>query len=420
MAPSAYLLTNCAACAAPLAHDAPRCVRCRSRYCDATCQQDHWRRGHKQICKKIHRGGDAERYHANKKYKEAVAVAVEKCAEDAKGQTCYICTKGVFQRTNEGLVRMCACRGTAGFAHVSCLAEQAKILVAEAVENNLDDKVYQARWDRWSTCSLCEQEYRGVVAHALGWACWKTYCDNVFGRVALNRLATSMMKDERWEEGLLVHQSQLAKLRTEFPVNQEGVIDVLNNLKECYEKLGRTDAAIATSREIYCEKGQFYGNSHRSTLLAAGKLAADLVHHRHLHEAKELLSNLYDLQKVGDDVDEFHLKELYAMTLHDFHFYGYDDYREDLRKALEILEELVETSIRVHGEDHVMTESLWDLLWQVRDEQLDWSIDDLTPETRLAYHYDGKYEYSADSEEDADTAATTTSYISETSDFENA
>ena len=26
-------LTKCAACAAPLAHDAPRCVRCQVRYC---------------------------------------------------------------------------------------------------------------------------------------------------------------------------------------------------------------------------------------------------------------------------------------------------------------------------------------------------------------------------------------------------
>jgi hypothetical protein len=50
------------------------------RYCDATCQHDHWRRGHKQVCKKIHRGGNAEQYHADKKYKEAVAVAVEACA----------------------------------------------------------------------------------------------------------------------------------------------------------------------------------------------------------------------------------------------------------------------------------------------------------------------------------------------------
>ena len=28
------ILTTCAACAAPLAHDAPRCVRCKVRYCD--------------------------------------------------------------------------------------------------------------------------------------------------------------------------------------------------------------------------------------------------------------------------------------------------------------------------------------------------------------------------------------------------
>ena len=52
------LLINCAACAAPLAINAPRCVRCRTRYCNSTCQHDHWRRGHKQMCKKIHRGGN--------------------------------------------------------------------------------------------------------------------------------------------------------------------------------------------------------------------------------------------------------------------------------------------------------------------------------------------------------------------------
>ena len=29
------ILTTCAACAAPLAHDAPRCIRCKLRYCKA-------------------------------------------------------------------------------------------------------------------------------------------------------------------------------------------------------------------------------------------------------------------------------------------------------------------------------------------------------------------------------------------------
>ena len=96
---------------------------------------DHWRRGHKQMCKKIHRGGNAEQYNADKKYKEAVADAVEACTDDTKGRTCYICMEGVKRHTGEGLVRMCACNGTAGYAHVSCLAEQAKILVAEGEEN---------------------------------------------------------------------------------------------------------------------------------------------------------------------------------------------------------------------------------------------------------------------------------------------
>ena len=33
------ILTNCAACAAPLAHNAPRCVRCWTRYCDENCHR---------------------------------------------------------------------------------------------------------------------------------------------------------------------------------------------------------------------------------------------------------------------------------------------------------------------------------------------------------------------------------------------
>ena len=42
-------------------------------------------------------------------------------------------------------------------------------------ENNLGASVLEERFDRWCLCSLCEQRYHGVVYHALGWACWKTY-----------------------------------------------------------------------------------------------------------------------------------------------------------------------------------------------------------------------------------------------------
>ena len=80
------MITTCAACGKQLEHNAPRCVRCKSQYCDAACQHDHWRRGHKQMCKKIHRAGNAEQYHADKNYKEAVAEAVEALADGRRQQ----------------------------------------------------------------------------------------------------------------------------------------------------------------------------------------------------------------------------------------------------------------------------------------------------------------------------------------------
>ena len=73
-------------------------------------------------------------------------------------------------------MRMCACRGAAGFAHLSCLVRQAEIPVAEAEENNLGDEAFDAKWARWTKCGLCEQNHYGYVACGLGWACWKTYC----------------------------------------------------------------------------------------------------------------------------------------------------------------------------------------------------------------------------------------------------
>ena len=97
--------TCCAACGTPLANTAPRCGDCHTRYCGRGCQKQHWKAGHKKDCKKIKRGGGAEQYYADKKCAEAVAVAVEKCADDTKGQTCYICLEALHPRTRPSPVR---------------------------------------------------------------------------------------------------------------------------------------------------------------------------------------------------------------------------------------------------------------------------------------------------------------------------
>ena len=67
----------------------------------------HWKKGgHKALCQQIKSGGGAEQYHADKKYKEAVAVAVEACAEDTKGQTCYISAKRRVSTKRRGLATL--------------------------------------------------------------------------------------------------------------------------------------------------------------------------------------------------------------------------------------------------------------------------------------------------------------------------
>ena len=322
------ILTTCAACAAPLAHDAPRCVRCKTRYCDSTCQHDHWRRGHKQICKKIHRGGNAEQYNADKKYKEAVAVAVEACADDTKGQKCYICLEAVHLHTGEGLVRGCACGDRdgvkspeLGVAHVSCLARQAMILVAEVEEDNLGDGAYRERWTRWHKCSLCEQEYHGPVCCAMGWACWKTYadqsnesnCHRVVNAMTILGLGLASVGD--YQAALRVHEAQLTMGQSE-----DSELAFKHNIARCHLNTGRLEEAARLFRLIYRRRKDLDGIHHTGTLVAATQLAFTLIKLERFAEVKAL--TLPIIQKHPRDTS---LRIAYSRALYQNEAASHDD-----------------------------------------------------------------------------------------------
>ena len=348
------ILTNCAACAAPLAHDAPRCVRCKLRYCNATCQHDHWRRGHKQMCKKIHRGGNAEQYNADKKYKEAVAVAVEACADDTKGQTCYICTQALHWKTKEGLVRMCACSGTSGSAHVSCLAEQAKILVAEAEENNLEQ---QPRWERWHKCGLCEQDCYGIVRCALGWACWKTYLGRPEAawarRLAMQALGNGLSAADHNEEALSVYEAELA-MKRRLGASEDSILSVQGNLAGAYLQLGRKEQASRMLRDVYSGYLRLYGTDHRDTLREAYNYANTLNGLQRFAEAKALMRRTMPVaRRVLGENDEatLRMRWCYARAL----YRDAGATLDDLREAATTLEDAERIARRVFGGAHPLT-----------------------------------------------------------------
>ena len=353
------LLTQCAACAAPLGlTSGKKCGRCSTRYCGAACQKQHWEvGGHDKLCKKIKKAGGAEQYHANQKYADTVAIAAKECADDTKGQTCYICTQALHWKTKEGLVRMCSCRGTAGFAHVSCLVEQAQILFAEAEENNLDEKVQQARWDRWHTCGLCEQEYLGDVRCALGWACWKTYVGrpetDSSRQLAFGVLGNGLQRACHYEDALSVRETELSMLRR-HGADEEVIFAVQQNLAGTYRSLGRLDDCLRTQQDVYSRTLELYGEESPEALGTANNYAVSLKDLSRFEETKSLLRKMMPVARrvLGeDDTLTLRIRWAYADALCRDPNTTLDDFRE----AATTLEETAPTARRVLGGAHPIT-----------------------------------------------------------------
>ncbi len=350
------ILTTCAVCATDLGLTlGKKCGRCSTRYCGPECQKKHWEEGgHDKLCKTIKKAGGAEQYNANTKYAEAVAAAAEACAEDTKGQTCDICTQALHWKTKEGLVRGCSCRGTAGFVHVSCLAEQAKILFAEVEYNNLDDKAKDIRWARWSTCSLCEQSYHGVVMHALGWACWKTYLGRPEGDMArylsMEQLGNGLSEKGHNEDALSVEEARLSLLRR-LGASEEDMLQTQANLAITHAQLGHLDKALSMERDVYSGRLKLQGEEHTKTLEAANNYAASLKDLRRFEEAKALLRKTMPVARrvLGNDHRiTLVMRQTYAQTI-------YKDYGatlDDLHEAVTTLEEIEPIARRVLGGLH--------------------------------------------------------------------
>ena len=127
---------------------------------------------------------------------------------------------------------------------MSCLAEQAKILLDEGEENNL---VLNTRWLRWTTCSLCEQEYHGVVRCALGWVCWKTYVGrpevDALRGLAMNVLGNGLYAEAHHEDELSVREAQLSMLRR-VGASEERMLVAQSNIAGTFRLLGRLEQAL--------------------------------------------------------------------------------------------------------------------------------------------------------------------------------
>ena len=240
-----------------------------------------------------------------------------------------------------------------GFAHVSCLAEQAKILVAEAEDNNLD---MEPKWRRWHSCSMCEQRHYGVVLCALGWACWKTYVgrpEEDWARLkgpAMTLLGNGLSAAKHYEDALAVFEAELATLRR-LGASEGHMLITQGNLANTYHHLGRLEDSIRVQQDIYSGHVRLRGEESEGTLAAAHNYASFLSHVKRYAEAKPLLRKTIPVARrvLGENHDlTLRMSLCYAVSL-------YLDRKatlEDLREAATALEGLERTTRRVMGGAH--------------------------------------------------------------------
>ena len=251
-------------------------------------------------------------------------------------------------------MRGCACRGTAGFVHVSCLAEQAKILYAEAEENNLGLKVLDERFARWHTCGLCEQQHHGVVKLALGWACWKTYVgrpeEHQLWGLAMNFLGMGLFDTNHNMEALSVQEAELS-MRRRIGAPEESMLATQSNLASTYQLLGRLEDALRMRQDAYSVYLKLNGAEYEDTLVAAYNYALSLFDLQRFKEARSLLRSTMPVArralKKSDDLT-LRMRWIHARTL----YMDPSATLDDVREAVTTLEDTERTARRVLGGAH--------------------------------------------------------------------
>ena len=136
----------------------------------------------------------------------------------------------------------------------------------------MDANAFDVRWRRGFECSLCEQQYHGIVRCALGWACWKTYLgrpeEDWARRNAMMALGNGLHDARHYEEAVSVREADFATdQRLGAPA--ENMLCTQSNLATTYARLGRLEEALQMDRDVYVGRAKLNGEEHERTLRAA-------------------------------------------------------------------------------------------------------------------------------------------------------
>ena len=291
---------------------------------------------------------------------------------DDDAPCCWLCLQEGADDSGEPLCRDCSCRGTSGFAHLSCAVKYAESKARELYENG-DIPV-----GPFINCPNCNQYYQGEVEYAFAKAQveffereFKNDLEmNLFGMVCklrslVNLYEMKISSDEQYRrEGEYVCSKMLSiieqmKQNSSLERYKKRYIAASNmDLGDFFRRIGSNDYLekakkhYILSKDLYEELGE--ENDKMSVMILERKIcrvvakmrgtepevnaAEDVVYWRKVYKHFKS-SDEADLTRIDDGID-------LALALHNAH-HSIESER--------FLTKLMQICHRVHGQDHRST-----------------------------------------------------------------
>ena len=249
--------------------------------------------------------------------------------------SCWVCCEG--GDTFHPLIPMgCACRGSAGLAHLRCLVE--------AALHNVES---------WTTCHVCRQEFTGEADVGLGRARW----ERVRGRPAedeerlfvANNLAVTLKESAGDNDGALRLMQEVLAVRRRLG-DEHATLDSLINLALQHHEMTAYAAALPLGEEAVATARRTLGDEYVDTSVAVASLGAIHSSMGDFALARPLLEQALEARRRT--LGEAHLETMNSTFLLGQCLVGLGERCEGLR----LYEAAAAASRRVLGEAHPSTE----------------------------------------------------------------
>ena len=181
----------------------------------------------------------------------------------------------------------------------------------------------------------------------------------------MTTLGNALSDAKHFKDALSVREAELSMERR-VGAAEEDLLVARGNLAGTYRNLGRIEEALQMRRDVYFGLLRLYGEEHGETLREAGNYANLLNQVKCFEEVKALLRKTLPVaRRVLSESNKLTLKirSTYAEALYVDPAATHDD----LREAVNTLEETTQTVRRVFGGAHAFTKAIEHQLQDAQD-----------------------------------------------------